>query len=216
MHLPLISSFFFPLSCFINFSFSWQRPFSILMFPSSFWLITVVILTRKFNADFLSIGVLPNVIPGGLKLELIGPITCRRGKMFLRKGSVRVLGGQVDELAAKFSTVNILKERIGQKLDAQPSITFKKPPVSHQQRQDRTNNIPQNTARIHNSNSGPPSSFPRPQASRPTDTLNYNPAPGRGIYCAFRSSLSNPTSAIYFFPPAYIDADGRNFMTSKM
>ena len=127
---------------------------------------------------------LPIVIPGGLKIEVIGPITCRRGKMFLRRGSVRVLGGQVDELAAKFSTENILKERIGQRLDAQPSIVFKKP-VSNQQRQDKPINIPQNTARTHNTNSGPPPSYPRPVASRPANALISNPVQGRGINFAF-------------------------------
>ena len=36
--------------------------------------------------------VLPNVIAAGLKIEVMGPLICRRGTLLLKAGSVRVLG----------------------------------------------------------------------------------------------------------------------------
>lgn len=82
-------------------------------------LIILILLTQ---------GVLPNMIPPGLKIELIGPILCRRGKLLLTQNSVRILGGEVEELQDRFSTENVLTQKIGTKIDKK-RIEFPKPGV---------------------------------------------------------------------------------------
>ena len=68
------------------------------------------------------------MIPPGLKIELIGPILCRRGKLLLTQNSVRILGGEVEELQDRFSTENVLTQKIGTKIDKK-RIEFPKPGV---------------------------------------------------------------------------------------
>jgi len=68
------------------------------------------------------------MIPPGLKIELIGPILCRRGKLLLTQNSVRILGGDVEELQDRFSTENVLTQKIGTKIDKK-RIEFPKPGV---------------------------------------------------------------------------------------
>ena len=52
----------------------------------------------------------------------------RRGKLLLTKNSVRILGGEVEELLDQFSTENVLTQKIGTKIDKQ-IIHFPKPAV---------------------------------------------------------------------------------------
>ena len=52
-----------------------------------------------------------------MKVELVGPIMCMKGKLFLNHNSLRILGGEVDELREQFSTENILAQKIGKKIN---------------------------------------------------------------------------------------------------
>jgi hypothetical protein len=51
-------------------------------------------------------------VPPGLKLELLGPVECRRGLLLLTPASVRVLGGAVEEIAHQFAADRVLADRI--------------------------------------------------------------------------------------------------------
>ena len=59
------------------------------------------------------ISCLPDQIKPGLKIMVTGPLTVRRGILMLQSNSVRVLGGEVDELAEEFSLQKILQQKIG-------------------------------------------------------------------------------------------------------
>ena len=52
------------------------------------------------------------MLPPGLKLELLGPVECRRGLLLLTAASVRVLGGAVEEIGEQFAADRVLAERI--------------------------------------------------------------------------------------------------------
>ena len=59
------------------------------------------------------ISCLPDLIKPGMKIQVTGPLTARRGILMLQSNSVRVLGGEVDELAEEFSLQKILQQKIG-------------------------------------------------------------------------------------------------------
>jgi len=82
---------------------------------------------QTFTAfEHQTIGVLPNDVVPGLKIELFGPLVCRRGKIFLTTNSVRVLGGEVEDLAERLSTKNVLTQKIGRNMD-EPAFGFQRP-----------------------------------------------------------------------------------------
>ena len=49
----------------------------------------------------------------------------KRGKIFLKKKNVRVLGGSVEELLEKFSTESVLCQKLGKRIDG-PAYSFLK------------------------------------------------------------------------------------------
>ena len=55
---------------------------------------------------------LPDVIKPGCKIQITGPVTVRRGIICLKEGSVRLLGGEVEEMQEKFSLKKILQQKI--------------------------------------------------------------------------------------------------------
>ena len=55
---------------------------------------------------------LPDVIPPGLKIQLLGPVTVRRGIICLKNNTVRMLGGEVEELQEEFCLQKILQQKI--------------------------------------------------------------------------------------------------------
>lgn len=54
---------------------------------------------------------IPDVVEPGVKIQVMGPVTVRRGIMMLT--NVRMLGGAVEELAEQFSLQTILQQKIG-------------------------------------------------------------------------------------------------------
>lgn len=59
---------------------------------------------------------IPDVVSPGMKVQLLGPVTVRRGIILLTSTphlNFRVLGGEVEELQEQFSLVNILQQKIG-------------------------------------------------------------------------------------------------------
>jgi hypothetical protein len=52
-------------------------------------------------------------MPPGLKIQIVGPVTCRRGVLMLTRRSVRVLGGVVEDMAGEFDMKNLLSNIIG-------------------------------------------------------------------------------------------------------
>ena len=56
---------------------------------------------------------LPDLIKPGLKIQVTGPVTVRRGILMLQSNHVRVLGGEVEELADEFALQKILQQKIG-------------------------------------------------------------------------------------------------------
>ena len=56
---------------------------------------------------------LPDVIAPGTKLQLLGPVTVRRGILLLTDTNTRLLGGEVDEIKDQFSLQTILQQKIG-------------------------------------------------------------------------------------------------------
>lgn len=52
-------------------------------------------------------------VPPGLKVQIMGPVQCRRGCMLLTKKSFRVLGGQVDDMKDESDVVSKLMAIIG-------------------------------------------------------------------------------------------------------
>jgi hypothetical protein len=69
-------------------------------------------ITVTFSNMSVSAAGLPDVVPPGLKLELLGPVECRRGLLLLTPASVRVLGGAVEEIAHQFAADRVLADRI--------------------------------------------------------------------------------------------------------
>eukprot|EP00092_Neocalanus_flemingeri_P015996 GFUD01017314.1.p1 GENE.GFUD01017314.1~~GFUD01017314.1.p1 ORF type:complete len:578 (-),score=233.17 GFUD01017314.1:12-1745(-) len=59
------------------------------------------------------INVIPDVVTPGMKVQVLGPVTVRRGIIMLTSNSVRVLGGEVEELQEQFSLQTILQQKIG-------------------------------------------------------------------------------------------------------
>eukprot|EP00092_Neocalanus_flemingeri_P023050 GFUD01024984.1.p1 GENE.GFUD01024984.1~~GFUD01024984.1.p1 ORF type:complete len:575 (-),score=229.89 GFUD01024984.1:71-1795(-) len=59
------------------------------------------------------INVIPDVVSPGMKVQVLGPVTVRRGILMLTSNSVRVLGGEVEELQEQFSLQCILQQKIG-------------------------------------------------------------------------------------------------------
>merc|ERR1719427_2405335 len=53
---------------------------------------------------------IPDVVEPGMKIQVMGPVTVRRGIMMLT--NVRMLGGVVEELAEQFSLQAILQQKI--------------------------------------------------------------------------------------------------------
>jgi len=58
---------------------------------------------------------LPDRLTPGLKVQVSGPLVCRRGILLLTKNCLRVLGGGVEELSDEFGLEKILSEKIGKK-----------------------------------------------------------------------------------------------------
>jgi hypothetical protein len=56
----------------------------------------------------------PDPVPPGLKLTLVGPIVCRRGLLMLTPKNVKVLGGYVEEMQEEFSAAKQLAEKLSQ------------------------------------------------------------------------------------------------------
>ena len=59
------------------------------------------------------INCLPDLVKPGMKIQVSGPVTARRGILMLKSNSVRVLGGEVEELAEEFALQKILQQKIG-------------------------------------------------------------------------------------------------------
>eukprot|EP00092_Neocalanus_flemingeri_P039657 GFUD01043189.1.p1 GENE.GFUD01043189.1~~GFUD01043189.1.p1 ORF type:complete len:576 (-),score=226.10 GFUD01043189.1:202-1929(-) len=78
------------------------------------------------------IKVIPDVVSPGMKVQVLGPVTVRRGIIMLTSNSVRVLGGQVEELQEQFSLQSILQQKIGKEDVGQKGNMFatqaRKPP----------------------------------------------------------------------------------------
>jgi hypothetical protein len=55
---------------------------------------------------------LPDRVPPGLKLELLGPLECRRGVILLNANSVRILGGAAEEMEETYAADRVLADRI--------------------------------------------------------------------------------------------------------
>ena len=56
---------------------------------------------------------LPEVITPGCKIQVLGPVTVRRGIISLKNNTVRMLGGEVEELQEEFCLQKILQQKIG-------------------------------------------------------------------------------------------------------
>jgi len=69
------------------------------------------------------IDVLPDNIPPGVKIELVAPLVCRKGKLLLTQNSVRLLGGEVEELGDENTTEQKLAQKLGQRVD-RPEFSF--------------------------------------------------------------------------------------------
>ncbi len=65
---------------------------------------------------------LPDVVAPGLKLELLGPVECRRGLLLLTPASVRVLGGAVEEISHQFAADRVLADRIAGRVYCTPKL----------------------------------------------------------------------------------------------
>lgn len=60
-----------------------------------------------------------------MKIQLFGPLQIKKGKIYLRNNNIRVLGGCVDELVERFSTENVLSQKVGKRVDG-PAFPFMK------------------------------------------------------------------------------------------
>ena len=98
---------------------------------------------------------IPDVVTPGMKIQVLGPVTVRRGIILLTSNNLRVLGGEVEELQDHFGLVKILQQKIGKEDVGQKGNMF-----ATQSNPSRIQNPP---ARVHHSS--PPVS-----ASVPTST----------------------------------------------
>jgi len=60
---------------------------------------------------------IPDKISPGAKIELRGPLTCRRGIILITRNCFKLLGGEVEDLVPNFNLEKILGEKIGQTVD---------------------------------------------------------------------------------------------------
>lgn len=61
-----------------------------------------------------------NITPG-TKIRIVGPVTVRRGKLMLENKNVKILGGEVEEIAVSNATENILARSLNLPLNAHPN-----------------------------------------------------------------------------------------------
>lgn len=54
-----------------------------------------------------------SVIKPGLKLQLVGPMICRKGVILLKSSNLRILGGSVEEMEDEFATKAVLAKIVG-------------------------------------------------------------------------------------------------------
>jgi len=92
-----------------KFTASWEpKPQRVMMLTISDGFQTVEAMEHQ------PIKLIPDVITPGLKVQLLGPLTVRRGIIMLCSNNFRVLGGEVEELQEEFNLVKILQQKIGQ------------------------------------------------------------------------------------------------------
>jgi len=87
---------------------SWEpRPQRVMMLTVTDGFQTVEAMEHQV------IKALPDTVTPGMKIQILGPVTIRRGIILLTSNSIRLLGGEVEELQDQFSLVNILQQKIG-------------------------------------------------------------------------------------------------------
>lgn len=62
----------------------------------------------KFLIIYLLIDFFQDSLLPGLKIMIIGPVTCRRGVIFLEEANISIKGGEVDDLLIPNALENIL------------------------------------------------------------------------------------------------------------
>ena len=86
----------------------WEpRPQRVMMLTVTDGFQTIEAMEHQVNKT------IPDVIVPGMKVQVLGPVTVRRGIMMLTCNSIRVLGGEVEELQEQFSLQSILQQKIG-------------------------------------------------------------------------------------------------------
>ena len=84
-----------------------------------------MIIVVSYNRMDIFSEALDTVIKPGMKIQLFGPLHIKKGKIYLRNNNIRVLGGFVDELVERFSTENVLSQKVGKRVDG-PAFPFLK------------------------------------------------------------------------------------------
>jgi len=98
---------------------SWEpRPQRVMMLTVTDGFQTVEAMEHQV------IKAIPDVVCPGMKIQVLGPVTVRRGIILLTSNNFRVLGGEVEELQDQFSLVNILQQKIGKEDVGQKGSRF--------------------------------------------------------------------------------------------
>jgi len=91
-----------------NYLQSWEpRPQRVMMLTLTDGYQTIEAMEHQV------IKAIPDVIPPGVKVQVMGPVVVRRGIIMLCDRNFRVLGGEVEELQDQFNLVNVLQQKIG-------------------------------------------------------------------------------------------------------
>jgi len=133
---------------------SWEpKPQRVMMLTISDGFQTVEAMEHQV------IKAIPDTLTPGMKIQVLGPVTVRRGIILLTPNNVRVLGGEVEELQDQFGLIKILQQKIGKEDVGQKGNMFA---------QQSTNHPLQNSlhhARLHPT--------PTPAAASVPDTINF-------------------------------------------
>ena len=117
---------------------SWEpRPSRVMMLTLTDGFQTIEAMEQEV------VKAIPDVVSPGMKVQVLGPVTVRRGIILLKDNNFRVLGGEVEELQEQFSLVNILQQKIGKEDVGQKGNMFATQPSHPPPAQRPTAILPQ-------------------------------------------------------------------------
>lgn len=81
--------------------------------------------------EYTSIPILTTKLTPGTKLTINGPVRCVNHILFLEAKNVRILGGEITNLAIENAYENVLRKKLNQPINPNPTIDYQGTPQTH-------------------------------------------------------------------------------------